>query len=363
MSPTRRALPAMLLVLGLLALILPMFMNRADSATPLPVVVPAPDFATATWSDPWDYSNPEDALLDSGPTVRLISPSISGGALNFTVSQTASFAPLWPGIVGSLYLGRDGMLSWNRVNASVYTRLRMHIYASAQILTHFDWFTCNPAASTCQGVVPIRLAAGWNDIDVPLANDNTLLPGGKPWSGMIPSLRLLMLPSTTTKISVDLMRLYQPTSASRLTWTTSAASGQLWWYDSSPFTPTASQHGGPVPGAIAQNGQSVVTDVSRYDPGNHFYAVHPDGTWEAVGSLDSMPRPVIDSPSQSGCSDYASSYIGRPWTFLRPSSMAGYANMTNLGFSASGELTATNGSPQRNDPHFWLPVTSTGIDG
>ena len=44
------------------------------TAAPLPVTVQAGrDYATATFADPWDYSNSSDLVLDAGPQLGRVS--------------------------------------------------------------------------------------------------------------------------------------------------------------------------------------------------------------------------------------------------------------------------------------------------
>lgn len=334
------------------------------SSVPIPQVVQATgDYATSVFSDPWDFSNSADLLLDNGPAMYISNAAYGNGSVGFTISRSAYVSPLWAGYPGSLRLGRDGALASNMVKAGTFTRLHLHAYASAPTSGQFVWFTCDSPTSSCEGVMQMGLSAGWNEIDLPIANNARLLSTGKAWSGSIQGVRLAFVPHTTTRIYLDDLRLYHPSSAAVINWS-GRAGAQLWAWDSaSASTLSAGPHGGPVPGAvIPSGGSSASTNVGGFPPSTYFYAVS-GGTSTLVGRIDNQPLPVVDQPTGTGCMDYATHVLGHPWTFTSARSLAGWGDATNLGFSSAGELTATNAGPQRNDPYILLPIGRGGIDG
>ena len=127
----------------------------------------------------------------------------------------------------------------------------------------------------------------------------------------------------------------------------------------------AGQHAGPVGNAGASESSSarVTANVAGYAPGTTFWSVAADGTKTLVGASAAAPLPVVDSPSVAGCGDYASRYLGHPWTFTSRRSILWYANMTALSFTTVGELSATNAGPVRSDPQMLLPIATRGING
>ena len=73
--------------------------------------------------------------------------------------------------------------------------------------------------------------------------------------------------------------------------------------------------------------------------------------------------PVVDSPSQAGCNDYATAALGHPWQFTSAGSIIDPANATAFTFTPGGVLSATNAGPHPNDPNISLPLGRGGIDG
>ena len=130
LTPSRRRLP--LLVLSTIALSLAVVLptSAAELALAQGQAVAAPDFATETYGDPWDFSNPQDALLDVGPTMALESPRVAGGLLSFDMSRNGYISPLWGGYPGGLYLDREGGNPDKQLDADRYTNFSMHAYVS-----------------------------------------------------------------------------------------------------------------------------------------------------------------------------------------------------------------------------------------
>jgi hypothetical protein len=361
MSRTTRLLPLLIALLGVAALLTPLTLARAVTP-PAQSVTSGRDFATTAWQDPWDFSNPSDLLLDNnGPAMHLSRQSISGGLLNFVIGSPGYISPLWAGYPGSLRLGRDGAAAANMIDASTYKRFHMHAYASSHVSLALEWFTCGAPTSSCMGGMPLGLAAGWNDIDVPIANNSRLISTGKAWSGKIQGLRVAMTPHPSASLRVDSLRVYQPV-ASALTWASpDSGPAKLWWTDTSGgITAARGQHVGVVLGNGSANSHSTVsTSVAGYAPGTYFWSVSSTGSKTFIGRTTPAPRPIVDSPSAAGCA----SYLGRPWTFSSVRSLAGYGDATSLAFSSTRVLSATNAGPRRNDPYIYLPIGRGGIDG
>jgi hypothetical protein len=182
----------------------------ADAAAPVvrPAAVAgggAADYATDVFSDPWDFSNSSDLHLDPGPTRGLVKAKIAGGLLQFTAKKGTRgyFSPLWGGYVGSFLSGRDGGLAANKLNASKYTVLRLRAFASGNLNSSLFWFSCYQKKSSCEGGMPVSLAAGWNDIVLPIANNPKLVHSGKAWSGKMTDLRFAFSARSTVQVKVD----------------------------------------------------------------------------------------------------------------------------------------------------------------
>jgi hypothetical protein len=330
-------------------------------------VVAAPDFATDSFSDPWDYSNADDLLTDQGPAQNLISPRIADGLLSFSARSGAYISPLWAGYPGSLRLGRDGALPNRQLRAAMYTRIHLRAYFSAQASAALAYFTCDAPSGSCIGGIPFWLGQGWHDYDFLLSNR---MAGGKPYAGTIKGVRFAIGAQSLTSAQVDFIRIYHPTAQSLVTWSSPRPGrpATLFWSDGAAYGTTSTRHFAPVVSASASTvGASgrTTTDVGGYPAGSVFYAVASDGTITPVNQmlhLVSRPVPIIDSPTQAGCGDYAVTALGHPWTFRNARDLEGWANAGALTFS-NGVLSATNAGPNRNDPHLNLPMGRGGING
>jgi hypothetical protein len=364
MSRFHRMLPLLAVLLGVAALVTPMTLARAQEPAPQ-LVQSGADFATTTWQDPWDFSNSADLILDRGPSQGLVGPAVSGGLAVLPVAGGGYVSPLWGGYSGALHIGRDGSLPANMIDAATYTSLQMHVWVSSYTAVALQWTNTCPTGVRCTGGMTWGLHTGWNAIDRRITSTSS---GGALWSGKIKNLRLAMTPGNgSSTVRVDVLRIYQPTSAGRLTWSSPDSSpATLWWTDvAGSLTTTESQHAGTVPGAAQspRAGSAVATNVSGYPPRTYLWAVSDRGARTYVGQTVAQPLPVVDSPSVSGCEDYALRYLGHSWTFTSPGRLAGYGNATSLAFSSAGVLSATNAGPHRNDPYITLPIARGGIDG
>ena len=336
----------------------------ASTAAQPVTVLAGRDYASTTFRDPWDYNNPSDLVLDTGPTLGLTRPSMSGGQVHF-ITHSGYVSPLWGGYASEVPVEREGTRSGNMLDARTYTRMHLHIYVSVYTSTALLWHTCGALRPACAGSMSFALRAGWNDIDRSIVRSGAT---GQAWTGHMVGLRLaLTAPNGSALVHLDSLRVYQPSSASAITWAargTSAAT--LWWTDSAgTITALAGQHAGPVANALrsADSSARVTANVAGYAPGTTFWSVATDGTKTLVGASAPAPLPVIDSPSAAGCGDYATRYLGHPWTFTSTRSLAARANLAALSFTRAGELSATNAGPQRNDPNISLPIARGGING
>lgn len=332
-------------------------LRSATAGTAVPSVAAGLDFATNVFHDPWDYSNSSDLFLDPGPTQGLAHPSMSGGVLSFAV-HSGYLSPLWGGYQNEVPSGRLGIVPANMINASTYNRLRLHIYVSGFTAAGLSWYTCSPRSSACGGSMTFALKAGWNDIDRPIARSQA---SGQGWAGHIQGLRLaLTAPSGSVNVHLDSLRIYRPSRTAAIAWAAPGhSSATLWWTDSAgTIATTAGQHAGPVANAAtsASSTNRVGTNVAGYAPNTSFWSVSAIGTRTLVGRTAIAPLPVVDSPSAAGCGGYS-------WTFTSAGRLAGHANMAAISFTRSGELSATNAGPHRNDPNISLPLSRGGIDG
>lgn len=307
-------------------------------AAPVLTGVAAPDFASDVHADPWDFSNPEDVLLDEGPTMALESPGVAGGLLSFSMSRPGYLSPVWGGYPGALYLGREAGNPQVRLDAGRYTRFSLHAFASQPVSAGLMWFTCEGLDPACMGGQPFELQAGWNTYDLEIRNSGYGLP--KAWSGAITGLRLALSPATRTDLRIDWMRAYAPDPA------LGVAAGAQWDVDDDAADNRADAPGwGPVPRG----------DLSALPAGE--YTLSEGGRQLGPVTLRRPARPVVLDPDAVGGAEHAAA---DPWDMNGPQDVAELGNATALGFG--DRLTARNAGPTVNDPYTWLRLRGPAID-
>lgn len=321
----------------------------SHAAVSTPSVVPeGPDFATQAWSDPWDFSGPDDLLLDDGgPAMALANPAISGGTAHFTLTGNGYISPLWTGYPGSLQMGRDGTLSQNTINANYYRDLSIRIYTSTNITAGLFWFNCGGQVSSCMGGTGASFAAGWHTYTFPLANNPAYhLPVA--WSGSIHGLRIAMNAPTGVhpSVQIDWIRLYQPGASGYVSGT---AAGSPLYYRTSGIT-------------CEQLRGADNTDLAALPPGTYQFSTSSSCTGlSAPVTITSRPTPVLTAPTPAGQTDYASTVLRNPWDLNSSADVARTYNICGTTYaSPSGAFTGYNCGVNGhvNDPQIYLHVGS-----
>ncbi|MCW2521854.1 MAG: hypothetical protein JWO63_189 [Frankiales bacterium] len=325
-------------------------------------IVEAKDFASAAWHDPWDFSNPSDLRQDGGSTGNIANVSMKSSVLSYTAGRSSWISLLWGGYPGSIRMGRDGALVSNQINATTFSRIHLHLYSPRQMPAAINYFTQDGYKG--MGGVAFLLRPGWNDYDLALKNN---MPGLAAYTGRIQGLRLSTSASPAANIRVDFVRVYEPTTAQTVRF--SSPTGQLthlFWSSTSASPTTHTATSGEVAVASVSAGSTAgapLVNLGGFPPGTRFYAVQTSNHAVVGPALKITPRPnvIIDSPTAAGCGDWATSALGHPWKFTSRGQLAGLGNATGVNFNG-GVLTATNGGPTRNDPWVSLP-TGKGING
>ena len=268
----------------------------SPASAAVPVEVESPDFASEAYGDPWDYSNAEDQNTDLTNSPSL---SVSGGRMSIAIRPGTTFQPV-ASVAGSLPYGRDGAVA--PVDSSRYRHLSFRMDQPARGIGAVYWFTCRSLSAACGGGLTFPLVPGDHVYDVRL-DASSVLAAKVPWTstkvtGLVVQPVVLPDGAATVSASFDWMRLFAPERP----------------------------HGSLPPGA-----------------------------WPDV-TIDPIPIPVVDSPVPSEGQDLASAQRGAPWTFT--SAVPG-VRVVNAGVSGYGTrgMTATNGSPVRNDPQVLFPVS------
>lgn len=273
----------------------------AQPASAASTVVEAPDFASESYGDPWDYSNAADQNTNS---TNARSASVAGGRLQLSMTGGQYFDPVWY-IPGSLAKGRDGTAV--PVNTARYKRLSfdMNISQTGNGVGAFYWFTCQQMTLACAGGITFGTRPGDHVYDLALDGASTIA-GKVPWNGsQVYGLRMIpsVAGSKTTAVSVsfDWMRVYRPGSVD---------------------------------------------------------AQYPPGTYDGV-TVTALPRPAVDSPSPADGQDVTVSQGRRQWNFTQSSNAAGVQVKDAIVKSYGPDgMTATNAGPHRNDPQLLLPISA-----
>lgn len=257
----------------------------------------APDFASETYGDPWDYANAEDQNTSSTGTPT----TVTGGTLRVDL-RSGDSVPLVDTTSGSLPYGRDGAV--RPIDTGRYTSLSfsMNQPFSTQIGAVY-WWTCREKTSACGGGITFPVTAGSKVYDLPL-NAGSTLQGKRPWSGKVVALRLdpVVLPAGKTgTASIDWTRL----------------------------------HGTGTP-----------------------HAAYPPGT-TGDATIVARPAPVVDSPNPTQGEDLATTQRGKPWDFTNPANAAGISveNATVIGYDQTG-MVARNSGSKLGDSQLHMPVNA-----
>jgi hypothetical protein len=329
-------------------------------------IVEAQEFASSAWHDPWDFSNPSDLRQDGGSIGNISHVAMAASVLSYNAGPKSWISLLWGGYPGSIRLGRDGALVSNQINAAGFTRIHIHAYSSRTTSASINYFTRD--AYQGMGGVSFLLRAGWNDYDLSLRNT---LPGRSAYAGRIQGLRLSTNASPAINVRLDFVRVYAPSAASTVRFTSPTGQlAHLYWSSTSsrPASQTATSGEvlnatGTAPLTAGSADGAPTVDLGGFPPGTQFYAVQTSDNTAVGASLSVTPRPnvIIDTPTAAGCGDWATEALGHKWMFTQRNQLAGLANATAVNFNG-GVLTATNGGPVRNDPWVALP-TGLGISG
>ena len=294
----------------------------------------SPDYATETFGDPWDMSGPSDLLLDDdGPAMGLVDPRFADGTLAFdTGSSGFTVNPVWIEYTGALAVGRDGPA--HPVDASRYTRMSIRMYATSRVPAAVQWFRCREFDNSCLGGHRFMVEPGWHTYDIPMVNEFPGLP--QPWEGQVLGVRV-SVNLGGGHAAIDWMRLYRPTAPV----TVSGAHGTLFWDRNSNRADNTADNPdwGPLEGTTFPAG--------AYPPGTYY--IGDDAGYSAPVTITRPPQPVIDDPDLAGGEDYVTATTGDAWDFSQPTDAARVVHVTDVSW-ANGQLNATNGGTQPNDP-------------
>jgi hypothetical protein len=157
---------------------------------PTPVVGPLTDYATDTFSDPWDFSNPEDFnVTPNAQAVALGNVSLTNGFLHFDSPGGAGYFDLVHSITGAIPTGRDTQKYPIDAGAYQFLSFSMRSTAADNTSGQIIYFTCPDFSPSCQGNVPFFKTGGGNfaTYDVNLTGPH----GGVGWGGHVYGIRII----------------------------------------------------------------------------------------------------------------------------------------------------------------------------
>ncbi|MGI9606717.1 MAG: hypothetical protein ACR2P0_11325 [Acidimicrobiales bacterium] len=318
------------------------------------ITTEAPDFASVSFSDSWDFNGEHDLPhVDGLSHTRFTNVRIENGVWKGTGQNQAHLRLLqsW----NSLPNGRDGEL--HPIDADRFTRLsfRMRLTGHDRSAAEVSWYDCGMLRPECKGGVGFWVDSGWNTYDIELVNDPA--KGPVDWEGEIRGL--VLTPSAKGgEIEIDWIRLYEPsTNGMRYRSFDTHPDTQLIW-DRDRHAGN-NNHRNPNWGVIAdigQEGHIAWWDTDALPPGKYFvYTLSPNGK-SGVRRLviNQRPRPVIFEPNLQGGLSYDLAVRGNAWDFNAANDVGLTRNMTYS--IANGTLIGTNTAPNRSDSGFRLAI-------
>ncbi len=309
------------------------------------------DLATDMYGDPWDMSNSADINnFIPGDISALGNPRFSGGRFSAITeaSNAATFYLFSPQIIGTtLSSGRYGQdLDLNSVRAQKYRQLAIRMYTDTAEPNSGMRFIFNRGTDyvpnrTVTQRFPIK--AGWHvyRFDLPTLpisvgeSSNT-----NPWSaGAITSLAIMPAALSGSQISIDYIRLEDPTSCPTVNVTYQASPNA----DGTRHSLFLDDNDNPLDGYISrlvhnQPATGVSATISAETHG-----LDRGVSYRVVGFLHN---------------DYATLALEDPWDMNNVSDVSASAGLSLL--SSNGSVLS--GTASSSAPSLYLRIGSSGID-
>lgn len=329
------------------------------------------EYATLSWNDPWDMSQPLDVRqLDSPQCSGVpnhfteVSPCPDGIWCGLATTDNPDLFVLFPGH-DALHTGRDGHI--HPINASVYRQLTFRMYVEAvepgepglQIYwTNGTLGDIGGNPNQYGGSHFYKVYAGWHIYTIDLGLETDPLNGDLPWTGSITGLRFdpALLGMTNRQVQLDWVRL-TPRATRPVAWSTTE-SGNV---------SVSLQPSGGVPdrlhiyalGAGTDNEVTIPASAGDYDvpaslpPGDWFVhlslasgsASGPAGPWR----VRAAPTLSFVAPSYTTGEDFAWAKLGENWDMNELSDIFQTGNLAGPPSFAGGELTGTSADTDPNN--------------
>jgi hypothetical protein len=309
----------------------------------------APDFASTSMADSWDYAQERDLPNVAGLSHKGFSNvTMSGGRWKGTAASQANIRLLqsWT----SLPNGRDGEST--PINADVYSHIsiRMRLTGRTAAWGELSWYDCGRLDNACRGAQGVRVFEGWHTYDFEIEREPAR--GPVDWSGLIRGL--VFTPSAPGgNIELDWIRVYKPTNAPiRVTSRdTNPATQLIWDRDRVPGNNSAAN---PNWGVISTSGSGTFNPDGMF-PGTYFVYSLVGGARSLVNTINinKRPRPRVLQPDAIGGVDYATAVRSDAWDFSQRTDQSQLNNMTFT--LANGALVGTN-TAVKSDSGFRVTI-------
>jgi len=316
-------------------------MHAPNSSTG--AVADVSDYATKTFSDPWDMSNRED--LTGGHVFHFKNVRFSGGKFNAVTNSTdAYFFIVWPGYPGAYNSFREG--GKYPINANYFRRLSFRMYYGGPTKTGVIYWFFDRALRKYK-LKTFIMSHGWHtyQIDLPAST----------WKGYVYGLRMNPGRLKNKQVSIDWIRL-----------TNVPDNGvPIQWYESGGTRGTADIY---VDNDNSSYDGTKIATVSSYpsfnsyswnsagvDPGTYYFYVRRDGVNSNYSdglSINKSPIIKITDPSEQGGKDWAKTVLRNPWDFKSRFDIRALFNVRSV-FTRGGVFSGVN---------FDGPTTWSGSD-
>ncbi|MDP1808728.1 MAG: hypothetical protein Q8L35_04240 [Actinomycetota bacterium] len=306
------------------------------------------DFPSRRFVDPWDMDSPLD--LSHGVYFNQLKDVRWKNGV-FTATTTGNDGhvyPLFPGYLGGLPNGRDGII--NRFPTSGYDRFSLRLYSSRATTAQFIWLYNQ--VFTDVGVKTFAVQQGWHIYNVD--------PTARGWTGKPMGLRLDPSNHANTKFKIDWIRLYKNTdTVLQIAWTDSSPGGTVNIYLDNDQDAGNGNLG--LIATLSSNASNVYNWRTAPYPGGTYYIYivksGQAGAYSGSGKINAAPLTKILDPDELGGEDYAQARSGGSWSMNNPTDISDISGIANVGFT-NGILAGTT---LNTDPHFDLR-TLTPID-
>jgi len=307
------------------------------------VIPETADFATERFADPWDMSRYSD--LAQGQHMSGLTDQRWGSGL-FSARSTgyATVHPLFAGVDGVVFTGRDGYL--NRINTTRYNRVSVRMYSDRRVVGKVYWFynqTWNDFGRKSFIVEP-----GWHTYIIDPTSTGQ-------WRGKPMGLRFDPANTGGVDLKIDWIRLYQQSDRRvGLTWTDEQPGGTAEIYLDRDQDPTNGNMD-LLATRTAGRSNSYQWDPSAFAPDSYYLLVKKTGqagVYSRRITINRAPLTEILDPDEQGGKDYAATETGNAWDMSQSSDVWYWREMNNVTF-ANGVMS---GSPTNGDSHFHLRV-------